>query len=423
MTEKKRPTPEDLEREILNGQLLIGIKKAFEIFDEQSGLLQRSFENLKQDLAVANNQLNEKNQALSDKVNELHQMSGRLQCILESIGDGVLVVNNEMIVERCNPAALALLEKKRRDVEKHAYSDVVDGLGNPKAIQEAITKGKAILDQERAYKMSDHTVTVLASVAPMRSTDGHVLGAVEVLRDITQLRLLQEKVQHQQRIAALGEMAASVAHEIRNPLGTIEGFARLLKSYLDKEGHENHARMASKIIAGITNLNYVITNLLTYARPLALQNDQFDTSLLLASVEDLLASMAAQANVTLELAHAGKTRGMAGDIRQLRQVLVNLGRNAIEACSGRPDSRVAIRSEVKKRSAVITVNDNGCGISSKDIKHIFDPFFTRKEAGTGLGLSLCHKIITAHGGEIEVESKEGRGTVFTITLPQAGATT
>lgn len=415
---RKQANNEAFERQIMDGELLIGIKKAFEIFDEQSGLLQRSFENLKQDLAVANQQLNEKNLALSEKVNELHQMTGRLHCILESIGDGVLVVDANMCIERCNPAALALLEKKRREVEKKAYSEVVGGLGDPKAVHDAINKGRTILEQERTHKMSDHSVTVLASVAPMRSTDGHIIGAVEILRDITQLRLLQEKVQHQQRIAALGEMAASVAHEIRNPLGTIEGFARLLKSDLDKDGQESHARMASKIIAGVTNLNYVITNLLTYARPLSLQNDTFDISLLLSSVEDLLAGMAAQHGVSMELAHAGKTRTMNGDIRQLRQVLVNLGRNAIEACVARQDPVVTIRSEVRKRSVTFLVSDTGCGIPQKDINHVFDPFFTRKEAGTGLGLSLCHKIVTAHGGEIEVASKEGKGTTFTIVLPQ-----
>ncbi len=403
-----------------DGQLLAGIKKAFELFDEQSGLLQRSFESLKKDLAKANEQLNEKNIALSEKVDELHQMTGRLQCILESIGDGVLVVDPNLCVERTNPAFLNLLEKKKKEVERRAYSDVMEELGNPKAIQDAIRKGSVVLDQERVRKTGEHAIVVLASVAPVRSTDGEIIGAVEVLRDITPLRLLQEKMQHQQRIAALGEMAASVAHEIRNPLGTIEGFARLLKSDLDKDGLEHHSRMATKIIAGVTNLNYVITNLLTYARPLSLQNDTFDVSLLLSSVEDLLNSLAAQNHVTLELTHTGKLHTATGDIRQLRQVLVNLGRNAIEACAGRENGRVTIRSDIKKRSAVFTVTDTGCGIPKKDINHIFDPFFTRKDAGTGLGLSLCHKIVTAHGGEIAAESQVGAGATFTVTIPQVG---
>ncbi|MDD2235620.1 MAG: ATP-binding protein [Kiritimatiellae bacterium] len=423
MTEKQKNLQALMKQQWTDGELMAGIKKAFELFDEQSSLLQHSFENLKKDLARANQQLNEKNAALSEKVDELHQMTGRLECILESIGDGVLVVDPNLCVERTNPAFLNLLEKKRKEVEKRAYSEVMEDLGNPKAIQEAIRKGKVVFDQERVRKNGDHTITVLAGIAPVRSTDGEIIGAVEVLRDITPLRLLQEKMQHQQRIAALGEMAASVAHEIRNPLGTIEGFARLLKSDLDKDGLENHSRMATKIIAGVTNLNYVITNLLTYARPLSLQNDLFDVSMLLSSVEDLLGGLAAQHGVALEFRHTGKVHTVGGDIRQLRQVLVNLGRNAVEACAGRENGCVAIRSEVRKRSVCFTVSDTGCGIPKKDIHHVFDPFFTRKDAGTGLGLSLCHKIVTAHGGEITVESQAGSGTEFTVIIPQVGAAT
>ncbi len=421
MSEKEKKLQALMKQQWTDGELLTGIKKAFDLFDEQSSLLQHSFENLKKDLARANQQLNEKNATLSEKVEELHQMTGRLECILESIGDGVLVVDPNLCVERTNPAFLNLLEKKRKEVERRAYSEVMEDLGNPKAIQEAIRKGKVVFDQERVCRKGDHTITVLAGIAPVRSTDGEIIGAVEVLRDITPLRLLQEKMQHQQRIAALGEMAASVAHEIRNPLGTIEGFARLLKSDLDKDGFENHSRMATKIIAGVTNLNYVITNLLTYARPLSLQNDVFDVGMLLASVEDLLGGIAAQHGVVLEFKQSGKMHTVSGDIRQLRQVLVNLGRNAVEACVGREDGHVTIRSEVRKRSALFTVSDTGCGIPKKDIHHVFDPFFTRKDAGTGLGLSLCHKIVTAHGGEITVESQTGSGTEFTVTIPQAGA--
>ena len=406
---------------MIDSDLLVGIRQAFQIFDEQSTLLQTSFESLKKDLAVANQKLYDKNQALSGKVEELHQMTGRLECILESIGDAVLVVNSNMCIERCNPAVLELLEREKSAVIGRAYSDVVEALGNPKALQQAIEQGRTTLEQERTLNMGDHTITVLASVAPMRSTDGRIIGAVEVLRDITQLRLLQEKVQHQQRIAALGEMAASVAHEIRNPLGTIEGFARLLKSDLDKEEQTQHARMASKIIAGVTNLNYVITNLLTYARPLSLQNETFDVNLLLASVEDLLTSLATQHKVTLSMNVTSRNRTTSGDIRQLRQVLVNLGRNAIEACEGREKAEVTITANIRKRAAKFIIEDTGCGISKKDIDHVFDPFFTRKHAGTGLGLSLCHKIVTAHGGEISVESKTDEGTAFTLTIPQLGA--
>ena len=399
--------------------VLLRIRNAFDLFDSQSALLQNSFEHLKQNLALANRQLNDKNHELSEKVGELQQMSVRLHCILESLADGVLVVNGSMIVERCNPAAENLLGLDRSEIEGRSYASIMNGLGNIHRLRSAIEEGQTVLDEQRTCNhQGSRRVVVLASVAPIRGAGGAILGAVEVLRDVSQLRLLEERMHHQKRMAALGEMATSVAHEIRNPLGTIEGFARLLRSDLDKQKQADHSRLASKIIEGTQNLNYVITNLLTYARPMTLQCERFDVANLFSSVLDILAAMAAQHGVQLNIQMPAAPLAVYGDIRHLRQVLVNLGRNAIEACA--KGGLVALQAEVRRREAVFLVSDNGCGISKEDLPSIFDPFFTRKEGGTGLGLSLCHKIVAAHGGEITVNSTVGSGTTIKVILPQIG---
>ncbi len=400
--------------------ILVGIRNAFELFDEQSSLLQNSFDNLKRNLAEANKKLNDKNRALSEKVIELHEMSGRLHCILESLADSVLVVAPDMTVERCNPAAENLLELGRSEIENKPYCAIMNSLGDAGALQCALDSGATVLDQERIHAAPEgDKIHVLASVSPIRSSkDGQIIGAVEVLRDITQLRMLQERVHHQRRVAALGEMAASVAHEIRNPLGTIEGFARLLKKDLIQNSLDRHSRLAAKIIEGVQNLNYVITNLLNYARPLALQSEPFHAAMLFESVRDLLVDFAKRGKVNLDVQMPKNRTKLCGDVRQLRQVLVNLGRNAIEACP--EGGRVQISSQTIKRVAQFIVRDNGCGIAPADLPNIFDPFFTKKEGGTGLGLSLCHKIVQAHNGEIKVNSTVGHGTVFVIAIPQRG---
>jgi PAS domain S-box-containing protein len=407
----RRPTEDEVSREVLRQ-----IQTAFQTFDNQSTQLQRSFENLKQNLAEANRELNVKNQALSDKVMELQQMSSRLHCILESLGDGVLVVNSAFVVERCNPAAQSLLNMDRQQIEQKPYSEVMNGLGNRESLRVAIEQGIPRLDEQRhgsGYR--GQKTVVLASVSPIRSADGSILGAVEVLRDVTQLRLLEERLQQQKRMAALGEMASCVAHEIRNPLGTIEGFARLLRQDLTDEGRSDQLRLTSKIIEGAQNLNYVITNLLTYVRPMTMQCETFDVSVLLGSVEELLTALALERGVTLRMEAGKEPRQLQGDIRQLRQLLVNLGRNALEAC--KKGGKVSIRGEGRGHEAVFVVTDNGCGISKENLPRIFDPFFTLKEGGTGLGLALCHRIAEAHGGEIRVESVEGEGTVVRLILP------
>ncbi len=341
-------------------------------------------------------------------------MSGRLECVLESLTDGVLVIDRNLRVERCNAAAAALLGRDRSQLEGAPYEEVTPGVGNAAAIRDAMANGHSIMGQPRSHTDRDgYTMELLAGVAPIRTPDGSVPGAVEVLQDVTALRRLESAAKNRDRMAALGEMAASVAHEIRNPLGTIEGFARLLKR--DTEGQPNTHRLASRIVEGAQNLNYVITNLLTYARPMSLTCEPFPVERLLNETREVLADKALRAGTVLDIRTCDGDFQAHGDVRQLRQVLLNLGMNAIEAC--REQGRVVIEARRSGRTVRYVITDNGCGIAPADQERIFDPFFTRKDSGTGLGLSLCHKIVAIHHGQISVESTPGAGSRFEVIIP------
>jgi signal transduction histidine kinase len=268
----------------------------------------------------------------------------------------------------------------------------------------------------RSHKQGE-TRQILLSLAPVTAPDGNILGAICNLRDVTDFRRMEKRLQSQERLAALGEMAASVAHEIRNPLGTIEGFARLLRR--DLEAMPAHLRLAERIVEGAQNLNYVITNLLTYARPMRLQVSPASVATIFNYCRETLEDRAARTGVCLVMNAPEPDITFRGDYRQITQALLNLGINAIEACDA--SGIVHISATESHNTVSLHVRDNGCGMDASHVSKVFDPFFTSKEGGTGLGLSLSRKIIDIHGGEISVTSAPGEGSLFSVELPKTGA--
>lgn len=215
------------------------------------------------------------------------------------------------------------------------------------------------------------------------------------------------------RLMAMGEMAASLAHEIRNPLGSMELFCSLLKKDL-KENPELH-HLAEQIHKGIKTLDRIIANCLQFTRDVKPQRKSLDDirAFLKECLESIRPRLTA-ANVAIEIETVGDGE-VNVDRYQIQQAVLNLvlnGLDAIEA-SGRP-GRIVLRSEVKNGHWTLSISDNGVGIPTGDEEKIFDPFFTTKQSGTGLGLAVVHSIVNAHGGSVAVESRSNEGTTFTL---------
>ncbi len=250
-----------------------------------------------------------------------------------------------------------------------------------------------------------------------RLTDetGRHLGRILLFKDLREIRTLRNEIARNQRLATVGRLAAGVAHEIRNPLSSIKGFA----TYFQERYRENaqDANVASILIQEVDRLNRVVSQLLEFSRPISVLPRPIRLSRLIGDAVKLIESQVREKAVTVQTdIHAG-TDEVRLDPDRLSQVLLNLLLNGVEAMA--PGGMLTIKTDetADGRRLVIRVSDTGCGIRPEDLSQVFEPYFTTKPSGTGLGLAIAHNIVEAMGGDIGVASRPGSGTTFTLRLP------
>jgi two-component system sensor histidine kinase HydH len=244
------------------------------------------------------------------------------------------------------------------------------------------------------------------------------LGQVLLLRDLTPIKSLQRAVAHNQRLAAVGRLAGGVAHEIRNPLSSIKGFATYFKER--SQPTDEAAEMAAILIQEVERLDRVVGQLLDFSRPTKPNRRAVAVRAFLETAFKRIGPAAAEKGVSLDLRVGPDADTFVLDPDLIHQALLNLYLNALEAMP--QGGRLTVTADLANRAThlLIGVRDTGCGISIDGVNQIFDPYFTTKSTGTGLGLAIVHNIVEAHGGEIHVESDPGRGTLFRLSLPLMG---
>lgn len=246
-------------------------------------------------------------------------------------------------------------------------------------------------------------------------------NAVFTVRDVTDIRREEEEGGRRRRLEALGRMAAELAHEVRNPLGGIRLFAGLLRD--DLELDERSREMVDLILSAVAGLESTVSNLLSFAAPSVLRPRPVDLAGIAREACALLAPACAARGVRLDAPDAGATVRVHGDPEGLRQIVLNLLGNATNATESGGGVRVSVDAAgAAGTTAVLEVADDGHGIAAEDLTRVFDPFFSRTEGGSGLGLSIVQRIVEAHGGRIALESAPGRGTVARVELPAGGET-
>lgn len=262
--------------------------------------------------------------------------------------------------------------------------------------------------------LADKTVLEVI-VTVLKYEDGSSRGEIMLLRDITELRQLKDEIARSQRLASLGNLAAGVAHEIRNPLSSIKGFATYFRERLSSQ---QDAETAEIMIQEVDRLNRVIQQLLQFARPKPPDKRILSLNQILAEGVEVIGGTVEKKGVSLTVNLPKDNIEIYADGDQIKQVLWNLCLNALDATAQGGQININL-ARTEDNQALITVADTGRGIAEADIPHLFDPYFTTKSSGTGLGLAIVHRIVEAHGGEIRIDSILEKGSSFHLYFPLA----
>ena len=358
-------------------------------------------------------------------------LAGECEALLLSLPDAVIGARRDLTVFLWNPSAEALVGRAATRAVGRGLADCLGADARvTRHLAETVRLAESRSEADSEVEAADgRVVPVSLLTAPVHGPAGEPSGAVAVLRDLSRLRALEAEVRRGERLAALGQMALALAHEIRNPLSAIRGVTQLLGDELGEGPYRDHVRV---VLAEIDRVNRVMEALLDLGRPLRVARTAVNLHELLDRVS-LLAKPAARARgVQLVRRYDPSLPPLWADPDRLTQVFQNLVQNGIEAmpAGGRLTltSRLSLDALYGKvdvgagpRSLVeVQVTDEGEGIAPELVDRVFDPFVTTKPRGLGLGLALAHRIVEEHRGAIRVRSAPGRGTIFTCYLPVVG---
>jgi signal transduction histidine kinase len=383
--------------------------EAFEMFTKASSSLETAYSQLQAKAQKLTDELEAKNLELERSLKEKEEAQNFLHNILERLPCGVLVLDDRGDLTLCNPMASEVLIKsgKRRqpslnpEIRSYLASSVAHG-GNKSEVEIPLKRGKS-------------QKVLATSGAPLMDAGGSQVGTLHIIRDITEMKALQEQNKRIERLSAMGEMAVELAHEIRNPLGSVELFASLL----EKEVSGDLKRWAENIRIGSQSLNNIVSNMLHFANPLSPTFAEVDIHKIIHDVLVFTNPIMNQRKVRILKQLKADQPVFCADGELIKQMMLNLIMNAMNAMPSEGSLLVQtqnIRQNDRGPGLELIIQDSGVGIPPENLDRIFDPFFTTNKKGTGLGLSVVHRIVEQHSGTIRVSSEINRGTTFFISF-------
>ena len=375
------------------------LTQAFETFSSASASLEIAYEKMAQKVAHLENKLAAAHVELQKNYEEKTATLATLQHIQSEITFGVMYADNKGSLPFINQWALDMMEIEKAPHEWKKLPDAWRGVIKEVVLTRKALSGEFGNSQGRILRWQ------------MRPVEAQ--GVVGLVHDITDEVQAQQADQRRARLLAMGEMAAEIAHEIRNPLGGISLMSSLL--YKEWAGTKN-GQLIQAITEGIDSINGIVSNMLLYARPMDPAKTWLDENQVNDMVAQWLDGVAEKNKVTWQIQGEGR---IWADPELIRQVLLNLLLNSIQAMdrSTQRELNVFIKTSDETNEGILEVSDTGKGMSQEVMSQLFTPYFTAKKGGTGLGLAVVQRIVQNHKGHIEVSSKPGSGTTLTILLP------
>lgn len=346
----------------------------------------------------------------------LEQTEGYSRQVVASMANGLVSIDTGGRIVSFNHLAMELLGLQGSEARGLNLNTILDFRAN--GIERTLVHSRPVLDREIQHRSKTNEIIPLSlSATPILEDNDQCQGAVIVLRDLREIKQLQEKVRRSEKLAAIGKLAAGVAHEIRNPLSSIRGFAQFLSQGLKDSPREQE--YAQTMVLEVDRINRVVTDLLTFSRPNKAEPAAADVTELVGHCVRLVQADADSRNITLRrnITDLSKVRL---DPNQITQALLNLLLNAMQSAESGGSIEVGAALKPSDARLEIWVEDDGDGIENDRLDKIFDPFYTTRSKGTGLGLAIVHKIIENHRGEIRIESPPSgkkNGCRFTLSLP------
>ncbi|MBI3755369.1 MAG: PAS domain S-box protein, partial [Deltaproteobacteria bacterium] len=360
---------------------------------------------------------------LEEKKIDFKKLEAMNKYIVENINSGILTIDADARVTSFNKAAEKITGYTLGEIYNNTIDMIFHNLLDTKDYSIPPDEGDpSYFRIDTPFKTKDGRGLFLGlSVSPMNPvrkefSDGVKDGGyIVIFQDLTRLKNMEEQLRRVDRLHALGELAASLSHEVRNPLASISGSVQVLKDSLQLNNDDQ--RLMDIVIREADRLNALVADFLLFAKP-AVKMTKVNLNDIVSETVDMFKNSPESKNIDIQI-ELEDSLFIEGDSRQLKQVFWNLFLNAGHAMpdGGKLEVRGQWPGNAEQKFIEITVSDTGTGISSDIIEKIFDPFFTTRDSGTGLGLAVVHRIIEGHKGTIEVKSKKGEGTSFKITLP------